>query len=366
MLQWIEISRSAFLHNITHITSLYPQSDLGIVVKANAYGHGLGAIGKLCAFHPSVSWLCTAGIEEALLLRNDGITKRILAMSYTCDGLPESIVEHSIDTIVDDAAIVRELAFYAHKLGMPARVHLKVDTGLSRRGIAPGYVLAFSKMLLSTPFIKFEGICTHLSDNVGKDPTCMEEELDVLRHCLQELEDNGIRVPYVHALASAGITTFYLHANAHSHTQRSLVRIGGYAYGLFKSAEQQALLHMQKSAFSLKPILAWKSRITDLIDYNDQRLAFIPVSQAQGYPYSLIKKASIEVAGGQAPLVSSLGTSFLIADVKRVPHVKLYDVVTLVGATAGIDVYTLACMAQKKVNEFLVGIDQAIPRIVVD
>ncbi len=360
LLQWIEISQSALSHNIAAITSLCPDSQLGVVVKANAYGHGIEVISKLVAEYPHVSWLCTAGIEEALLLRSYGVTKRILAMSYTCDGKAQDAVRHSIDVVIDDTANVGEFAFHARQFSTVARVHVKVDVGLSRRGIAPDRVIAFSKMLYSMPSIEYAGICTHLSDNVGKNPEDMQEELGVFERCLKELQDNGILVPHVHALASAGITA---HLRLQREIKGSLIRIGSYAYGLLKSSDAHGIA---LKSLSLRQVLSWKSRVTDLISKKDQLLALIPVSSASGYPYSLIGKASVEVGGNKAPLVGSLAKSFLVADVTRFPNVKPDDIVTLIGTTPGIDVYAVALMAQKRVNELLAGIDRTIPRLLVD
>ena len=128
---WIEFNQRAFEHNITRYKKLIGSGvHLGVVVKSNAYGHGLIEIATLCQQNNQVEWLCTSSLSEALILRSHSITKPILVMSIIDADVADAII-HSVDLMVYTKAMLTALNNIGKKLNKKAHVHIKVDTGMS-------------------------------------------------------------------------------------------------------------------------------------------------------------------------------------------------------------------------------------------
>ncbi len=98
---WIEINKNALLHNINMYKKAIGNNALGVVVKSNAYGHGIQEIGAICQESADADWLCVATLSEALLLRNSGVTKPILVI-YFIDEDPQKAIDHDIEVMVSE------------------------------------------------------------------------------------------------------------------------------------------------------------------------------------------------------------------------------------------------------------------------
>ena len=184
---WLEISRSAFYKNIENIIRVVnnvehtPHSlKLGLVLKADAYGHGLEPMAQLAQEHADIEYLFVASTSDAIRLRALGISKPICAMAY-CDSDYHDVVKQAIDLVVYDQETVHGLHEAAASLGMVARVHLKIDTGMHRLGIYPTAVSAFVASLNQWPSVKIVGCMTHLCDADNAAP-------DALAFTQQQLE----------------------------------------------------------------------------------------------------------------------------------------------------------------------------------
>lgn len=379
---WVEISRTALLSNIWQLRRLQGQGEFGVVVKSNAYGHDMLVISSLVEDLLEVTWLCTAGVEEALLLRAAGCTKKILAMAYHNDAAPRDFIGQNIDVMVDDLDSVKELNACATNVKARIRVHVKVDTGLSRRGIMPHAVIGFIGALQSQcPAIELVGIFTHLADTSTADTVSMREQLDLFNTVLQNLSLVGITLPYTHAFSSGVLTALPPTRDGNADLNYTMVRAGTHVYGLWKSELQKQRVLAHDPMFKLCPVLTWKARIMDVVEVpagtgigyehtfvtqRVSRIATVAVGYADGYPRSLSQQASVIIDGRAAPLVGLVSMNMLAVDVTAISDASRGSIVILMGEPPGVEINNHALQAGTINNELLTHICPSIKRIVVD
>ena len=410
---WIELSRSALEHNLVSIKRLCEGSQLGIVVKSNAYGHGLHEICTLLEPVKDVAWFFTAGVDEALRIRQYGSKKNILAMAYL-DSIPEAIV-HGIDCVAYDFENLQRINWYAQKLDMQARVHLKVDTGMTRLGVAPREVFSIVSMIRSRyKAINLVGIFTHLSDTNNPDQSFSYEQLDLFNTTLSDLKRSGYTFECCHALSSGGLLLNYVQPSIRELSEEvpsskqlggalatsmspldryryakkysyDVTRVGTNLYGNWKSLAQRYFVTRYDKNFSLEPILSWKTSIVQIrevlpgisVGYNRMavaqqlsRVAVIPVGYWDGYPREFFEGVSVLVGGQYAPLVGVVSMNFATIDITHIPEAHVGMHVTLLGKGLGgedkISASALAYHVGTINNEILTRINQEIPRIIVD
>ncbi len=165
---WIELSNQAFTSNIQQLKTIIGSQELALVIKGNAYGHGIKEIALLAQHHPAVSWLCTAGIEEALYVRKLGITKPLLVLSYHDASLEEAI-QKDIHLMVSYPEQVFALQHAATAVGKKAFIHVKIETGMARLGMQFEEIVVLMNMKKQLPLIAWHGIFTHLADALNPE-----------------------------------------------------------------------------------------------------------------------------------------------------------------------------------------------------
>lgn len=368
---WIEIDQAAFKHNIQQLLNFTRgKTKMGIVVKANAYGHGMLEIAQLCEKEAAISWLFTVSIEEALQLRTAGISKPILALAYH-DGDLEQAIKQDIDITVWDTGICARLEQAAQRAGKNARIHLKIDTGMSRLGLFPHEVPNFVKQIKNLKHIELFGIFTHLSDTNNSDLSFTHQQLEYFDKLIAELKEAGCTIPFTHALSSGGLLLPHHY---------SCVRIGTNAYGFWKSALQQQRFSYALPGITLRPVLRWKTRIIqikdikvgDAVGYNRafiaphaMRIAILPVGYFDGYARALSGKGIVAVQGKEAPVLGIVSMNLTAIDITGHEHCVIGDEVELISMTPGTSATDIASLLQTINNEVTTRIHPDIPRIVV-
>src|SRR6266404_2276025 len=152
---WLEISKAAFNHNVFYYKNIIGQQNkLAAVIKGNGYGHGLQQIALLCEQNQHINWLCVAQLSEGLMLQN--ISKPILVLGYS-DVNPECAIGKNIHFTLDHMDYAHELNSIGKKHGHQFKVHIKVDTGLSRMGIFPHDALSFIQQICKLDNLKITG-----------------------------------------------------------------------------------------------------------------------------------------------------------------------------------------------------------------
>src|SRR5438094_8595279 len=272
------------------------KADVIAVVKADAYGHGAQAVAETC-FEAGAVMVAVAEVEEGLALREGGVNGPILVFLGPTDS---SEVAHAVAQdlllVVWDVERARAISEAATALRRTARVHFKVDTGLTRLGAPLGEAAARDRAIRALAHVEIAGSSTHFATAADPDPTLANDQLARFREVLGTLDE---RPRLVHASASAGIAAFGRVDGMNA------VRPGLAIYGLY-AAENHA------ASIRLRPALAWRSRIHRLasvakgtgVSYGheyhmprDGRIATVPVGYGDGLPRVAGQNATVRRRG---------------------------------------------------------------------
>lgn len=376
-LQWVEINRSALVHNIHQFRELIGEKrKLLAMVKANAYGHGILEVSKI-ALRAGTDWLGVNSLEEGIILRKKGFDCPILIVGYIpLDGLKEAVI-HDLRLIVYNFEPVDRLARICRLLQKKALLHLKVETGTYRQGIREEDVLTLIRKVQEFPELVIEGVSSHFANiEDTTDHTYAKFQLESFQRILQILKDNNVEVPIKHISCTASAILF-------PETYFDMVRTGIGMYGLWPSKETYlSCLSQKRKPVFLKPVLSWKAKIAQIkkvprgafIGYGcmyrttrETLLAVLSVGYYDGYDRSLSNLSYVLIRGIRAPLRGRVAMNFIMVDVTDIPGVKLEDEVVLIGED-GEDVISadeLASLVGTINYEIVTRINPHVARIIV-
>jgi alanine racemase len=373
-----------------------PPPELLAVVKADAYGHGVQFCGPALAA-AGARWLGVTSVDEGVTLRRAlGIlpshlsATRILVMSSLWTGEAGAVLDHALTPQVWEAYQLDLLATAAARRGLPARsvpVHLEVDTGMARQGVAPGPLLA---ALLRDHFasgspLLLEGLMTHFSAPEVLDRLDTEAQLTRFAEALAQLRAAGLRPLWLHAGNSATVfdpdCRAALAALAQSCDAHCMLRPGLALYG-YPVRFTPSLVEAGGQA-QLQTVLAWKTRISSLREiapgqgagYNSTfratqptRLALAPAGYADGLNRLLSNCGVMLVHGQRAPIAGRISMDQTMLDVTRIPEAAIGVEVVILGEQGGeaITAWEHADLCRSIPYEILCNIAGRVPRLVAD
>jgi alanine racemase len=357
---WVELNRASLIHNIVELKRAIQNAYLAPVVKCNAYGHGMIPIARICDERPEVYMLCVAFLSEALSLREAGITKPILVMSYCNDDIAKAVGKQ-IAIVVDNHEQLYEINRIAARYQDCFDIHIKVDTGLVRRGLLPEEVATFITVARQLPHVRIVGICSHFASVYM--PQAPQTAVQIERF-------NSV----VRLVAAAGNTPPLMHIGNSSLVSAlgcNMFRVGLGLYGYDPS----------QFDLDLKPVLNLKSRVVSLRDVSEgvpvgydglsttlrkSRIALVPVGYADGYDMRFSNCCMVRVRDTNVPMLGRVGMNFLAIDVTEVPGISVGDEVLLMGDEPGMRVSDLIAYAgMRNVRELLARLNPDIPRYIV-
>lgn len=339
--------------------------DTGIlaVIKADAYGHGAietaRELEKLCDFFG------VADIDEAMQLRIGGFNKPILILGRTDPYYSDAIIKYDIRTTVSCLSDAESLSEEGARQGKKAKIHIALDTGMSRIGFQADEISEIVK-ISKLPYIEIEGVFSHFATADESDLSKAEKQKELFDSMLKEIEKEGISIPIRHMNNSAGIINFS--------RRYDLVRAGIVLYGLYPSHD------IDKSLLDVKPAMRWVAKISHVktlpagrevsyggtyVTTRDTRVATVPVGYADGYPRCLSDKGEVLVNGRRVPIIGRICMDQFMIDVTGVPDVTLGTEITLVGKD-GDDCLTMEEVSEKAHSfnyELLCRISRRVPRI---
>lgn len=365
---YAKVDLDAIRNNILELKkNISLPSHLMAVVKTDGYGHGAIEIAK--EIEGLVIGFGTATLDEAVALREQGIKKMILILGYVHNSLFETMIKNQVSVNVYTKKDAAQLSQIASQLGMEARIHFKLDTGMSRLGV-PGNQesLELLQEISKLPNIKLEGMFTHFAcaDEIEKTKT--EEQLLCFQSFVKKVEEMGITIPFLHCSNSAGIIDI-------PQANFNMVRAGIAMYGLYPSEEvKQDIVH-------LVPALELKSHIVYIkevekgcsISYGatyttlrKTRVATIPVGYGDGYPRALSNVGYVLVHGKKAPILGRICMDQFMVDVTDIKEAQEGDMVTLIGKDNGVmlSVEELASMVGNTFHyEIVCNLGKRVPRV---
>ena len=370
---WIEISKSALLHNINMYKKAIGQQQLGIVVKSNAYGHGLLEVAQICQESQYCDWLFTATLSEALQIRAAGIKKPILIL-YFIDNDPLKALHADIDLMVTDHETLHALNQIGMQAGKPFQIHVKIDSGMSRFGFAANDAMAIVKQIAKMAGISLKGIYSHLAQAANADQTFNKEQESEFLKVLNELEKENISIPFKHIANSAGSVSL-------ENPYTNLVRVGLGTYGWWPSQSNKEIAQAKIPNFELKPVLAFKTRIFQIKKLEADRfvgydrtykttgpttIAILPVGYFDGYDRRLSSKGILLIRGNYAPVIGIIAMTTTIVDITHIPEAKVGDEVILMGDYEKITPTHLAnVIGSFNAREIMTRLNPLIPRVIV-
>lgn len=364
------VDLSAILYNMERMHGhIAPETKLMGVIKTDGYGHGAIPIGRELEELFYVFGFAVATAEEALALRQAGIKKPILILGYVFPYAYEALIGQEIRQAVFREDTLNELNTCAGKLGRKAKVHVKVDTGMSRVGIRPDEEgLSFLQKACSLPYIEVEGIFTHFARADERDKTSARVQLSAFCSFVKDAEKlTGSVIPIKHCSNSAGILEL-------PEANLSLVRAGITLYGLSPSEE------VPKEILSLRPALSLKSHLVyvkeveagtpvsyggTFVTDKKTRIATVPVGYGDGYPRSLSGKGEVLIRGRRAPILGRVCMDQFMVDVSAIPGAAEGDEVTLIGKDGNeeITMEELGAVSGRFNYELACDLGKRIPRV---
>ncbi|MGN0447795.1 MAG: alanine racemase [Acutalibacteraceae bacterium] len=333
------------------------------IIKADAYGHGAVEVAKL--LENKCDFFGVADIDEALEIKHSGITTPVIILGrtdpYCCGELIKKDTRFTVTSLEDAKMFSEEAA----KKGKPAKIHIAVDTGMSRIGFQVeevDKVLEIAKL----PFIEIEGVFSHYATADEKDLTKAEKQRESFIEFTKKLSEKGLNIPIKHMSNSAGIMNFS--------DSFDMVRAGIVLYGLYPSDD------VEKSYLKVLPALKWVAKISFIkllpedreISYGGiyktdkpRLIATVPVGYADGYPRCLSNIGEVLVGGKRAPIVGRVCMDQFMIDVTDIDGVEVGSEVTLFGTDKGqtLSIEEISGKAHSFNYELICRISRRIPRL---
>ncbi len=366
---WLEINLDNYEHNIKLIKGLLCKKTLlTAVVKADAYGHGAVEISKK-ALESGADRLAVAVLDEAEELRKSDLPKiPILILGWTPKEQYERVIEHNLIQTVYDYQDVLALNEAAEKMNRKAKIHIKIDTGMSRLGIKPEQGIEFVKKVNELSNIIIEGIYTHFSSADENNKEFTFQQFNIFKDLISKLKESGISIPIKHAANSAAIIDM-------PELQMDMVRAGIISYGLWPSNEVKRKIDL-KAVMSLKSRLAYVKTVEEgtpisygrtYVTEKKSRVGTIPLGYADGYSRLLSSDFEVIVKGKKVPIIGRICMDQFMVDLSGINSVEKGDVVTLLGEDNG-EVITADEMAEKlsTINyEIVSSFTKRLPRVYI-
>jgi alanine racemase len=358
---WLEIDLDAIGHNVEQLRQLTGVKVMA-VVKANGYGHGLVPVSRR-AVDAGAAYCGVARVDEALELRVAEVAGPVLVLGET----PVSRFRHAVDRNISLTVFHQRHLTALRQMGSAAngcRVHLKVDTGMSRLGVSLDEAYGMLQSLYEIEGVQVEGLFTHFARADEPEIETTENQEAKFRELVQEVESAGLRPPLVHASNSAAALT-------RPSANFDMVRPGIAVYGMEPGPEVPLPSELRRA-------LTWKARISQIrhlepgqgVSYGHayvarghERIGVVPVGYGDGYRREEGNYALVH--GRQVPVRGRVCMDQLMVDLAQVPEAKVADEVVILGEQAGakITATDLAHVWDTLNYEVTCGLGARVPRL---
>lgn len=333
---WAEINLSNLDYNIKNIIAKAGEDKEIIgVIKADGYGHGSVEIAKVLKEN-GVKTFAIATLQEAVTLRDAGISEEIIMLGLTPDMYADTIVKYDITPVVCDSENAAAISEAAKAAGKTVKGLIAVDTGMGRIGYLTDDANAIEDIKKIEKLSNFEikGMFSHMATADAFDKTFSKEQEDKYTSFYESLKSAGVNIPFRTFANSASImeipSVYY-----------DAVRPGIILYGCYPSNE------VDKNQLSIKPVMSVKANIIHLkkvgkgfsvgygrkfIAERESIIATVALGYADGYPRPYSAKAKVIVNGVMAPIAGNICMDQCMIDVTDVPNVKMGDEVIIMGS----------------------------------
>ncbi len=365
---YCQVNLDNIYENIVNINkNVSTGTDMVAVVKMDGYGHGAVPVAK--KIDSQVDAYAVATVDEGINLRIHGINKPIYILGFTYEKRIKEAINYDIRMAVFEYEMAELVSKKAKELGKTAKIHIKLDTGMSRIGFkdndeAVSEVVRISQL----ENIEIEGIFTHFARADESDKSKTYKQMERFDSFCEKLANQGVNIKIKHCSNSAGIIDI-------REANYNATRIGISLYGLYPSDE------VNKDNVALKPGLELKSHIVFIKDIDKgtevsyggtfvadkkMRVATIPVGYGDGYPRNLSNKGYVLINGKKARILGRVCMDQFMVDVTDI-EAKKGDEVTLVGYDNGafLSVEEVSALAGTFNYEFICDVGKRVPRVYI-
>jgi alanine racemase len=376
----IEISKSALEHNFHFIKSRLGENvQFSSVVKGNAYGHGIEVFVPL-AENCGISHFSVFSADEALRVQKATLTNpTILIMGMLDNNQLEWAIKNGIEFFVFDLDRLKQAALTAKRIGIPAKVHIEVETGMNRTGFSKKEISEVMLLLKQNmENLEFKGLCTHFA---GAESIAnfhrIKSQKGVYRRVQNRFINNGLIPQICHTACSAAMLRY-------PKTQMDLVRVGILQYGFFPNREALIyyLAKQKELEFPLERLISWKSKVmslkvvkagefvgygTSFLANTEMKIATIPVGYSHGFSRSLSNRGRVIIRGFRVSVVGIVNMNMMCVDVTNVGNVEKGDEVVLIGRQGDLEI-SVASFGENSTQlnyELLTRLPRDIPRKIV-
>ena len=327
---YAEINLNAIRHNFKEIRRRV-KCKLCAVVKANAYEHGALEVSKV-AVECGADFLAVATVDEGLELRRANFRLPILIIGLVPHCAAEAVVTNDLTQAVADFELAEKISVAAVKFGKVAKVHLKLETGMGRIGIAPDEAVALAEKISRLPNVELEGLFSHFADADSTDRTFTNHQIKIFKETAQKIQASGVAIKILHLAESAAVLDI---PEAHF----DMVRSGIINYGLYPSAEVRRTIEL-KPAMKLAARIVYLKKISagtsigygrEFVAERDSLIATLPIGYADGY-IRAYKNFHVEIRGQLAPIAGRVCMDQTMIDVTDVDGVEVGDEAILFGS----------------------------------
>jgi alanine racemase len=330
---WAEVHTGLIQHNVAIVAQRVAPAQVWAVVKANAYGHGAIPVAQ-AALAAGATGLCVAITDEGVALRRAGITAPILVLSEQPAEMTEFLVGYGLTPTIASTRGAAVIARAAEVADRKVPVHIKIDTGMHRVGVAPAEALNLARYIQSFGSLTIEGVYTHFAVADEPNHPANAQQLSLFQNVLAQFTDAGIEMPMVHAANSAA-------ALVNPDARFNMVRLGIAMYGLLPGPG------VAEHCEGLIPALSLKGRVSavrlvekgEAVSYGLRRpladtsvIATVPIGYADGVPRSLTDSdIQVLVNGVPRPIAGTITMDQLMLDCGNDFDVTVGDEVVLIG-----------------------------------
>ena len=335
---WTEIDLGKLRRNLQLIRGDLPQHvQLMAVVKDEAYGHGALDVARV-AIEEGAWGFGLSTLEEAMHLREGGITAPLLLLGERQEGELPWCVAHDLTVCVNEPHAMRRLAKLAAEFGKRVPVHVKIHTGMSRYGVRWDEELPLIEQIVAEKSLLLEGVMTHFSQSDETDKTFANLQFARFNEVLDAMKQKGIPVKLRHTCNSGGFLDL-------PHAHLDMVRVGILLYGVFPST-------VCRRIEGIEPVMSVKAKIAaiqklkpgEVVGYGmrytaqtERRIAILPIGYGDGFPRVRNEGCAL-IHGRRAPLVGGIAMDALMVDITDIPQAQMWDEAVLMGRQGGDEI----------------------------
>jgi alanine racemase len=328
---WTEIDLGKLRRNLQLIRGDLPKNvRLMAVVKDEAYGHGALDVARV-AVEEGAWGFGLSTLEEAMTLRDAGITAPLLLLGERQEAELEWCVAHDLTICVNEIHNVRSLAKVATKFGKQIPVHVKIHTGMSRYGVRWEEALPLIEKITAEKSLSLEGVMTHFSQSDETEKTFADLQFARFNEVLRALDEKKISVKLRHSCNSGGFLDL-------PHAHLDMVRVGILLYGVFPS-------QVCRKIPGIEPVMSVKAKIAaiqklrpgEVVGYgmrytatSERRIAILPIGYGDGFP-RVRNEGGALIRGRRAPLLGGIAMDALMVDITDIPQAQMWDEAVIMG-----------------------------------